>query len=340
MSGSDDNVSGPNSVPTSVSGEFSIIENLFAPLAGEGAFALQDDAALFVPTPGQQLVLTKDAIAEGRHYLEGDSPGDVARKILRVNLSDLASKGASPRGYLLSCAWSETTSYEWMAAFAAGLAADQKQFGIELLGGDTIKAAGPSVFSLTAIGDVAAGKMVLRSGARPGDDLWVTGTIGDGALGLLAARGELDFLSASEQDYLVQRYRVPEPPVSFGKELSGFASAALDVSDGFLADAGHLCVASGVGIEIEREAVPVSPAARSCLTANPRAWETILTGGDDYQILFSAAVTMRERVELLAQSTVASVGRVGCVTEDTGRIRVLDAAGEQLNIEQAGFQHF
>jgi len=242
MTGGDDNASIPS--------EFSLIEELFAPLAGEGAFGLQDDAALFTPTPGRQLVLTKDAIAEGRHYLASDPPGDVARKLLRVNLSDLAAKGAIPRGYLLSCAWSETTSYEWMVAFAAGLAADQEKFGIELLGGDTIKVAGASVFSLTAIGDVAEGKMVLRSGAQSGDDLWVTGTIGDGALGLLAARGELDFLSASNKDYLVARYRVPAPPVDFGKELGEVASAALDVSDGLLGDLGHLGRSSKGGAAI------------------------------------------------------------------------------------------
>jgi thiamine-monophosphate kinase len=339
MSGSDDNVSDPNSVPTSVPGEFSIIENLFAPLAGEGAFALQDDAALFTPTPGQQLVLTKDAIAEGRHYLAGDPPGDVARKLLRVNLSDLAAKGATPRGYLLSCAWSETTSYEWMAAFAAGLAADQKQFGVELLGGDTIKAAGPSVFSLTAIGDVAAGKMVLRSGARPGDDLWVTGTIGDGALGLLAARGELDFLSASDKDYLVQRYRVPEPPVSFGKELSGLASAALDVSDGLLGDLGHLCRSSEVGAKIRQESIPVSSATNACVVTRPDRWAPILSGGDDYQILFAAPVAKREAISSTAVSTGTTVTRIGELTVDA-KIAVLDAAGKPVDVSSTGFTHF
>ncbi len=336
MSGSDDTVPVSSSVP----GEFSIIERLFAPLAGEGAFALQDDAALFTPAPGRQLVLTKDAIAEGRHYLAGDPPGDVARKLLRVNLSDLAAKGATPRGYLLSCAWSIETGYDWMAAFAAGLEADQKQYGLQLLGGDTIRVEGPSVFSLTAIGDVAEGEMVLRSGARPGDDLWVTGTIGDGALGLLAAQGELEFLPKPDNEYLVGRYRVPEPPVTFGQGLSSLASAALDVSDGLLADARHLCGASEVGIEIARDAVPVSPVVRTCLSANERYWETVLGGGDDYQILFSAPGATREKIKFLTQSSGTSACRVGRVTEDTGRVKLFDAAGKHLPIEPAGFQHF
>jgi len=335
MSGGDDKVSIPGSVP----GEFSLIERLFAPLAGEGAFALKDDAALFTPAPGRQLVLTKDTIAEGRHYLPDDPPGDVARKLLRVNLSDLAAKGATPRGYLLSCAWSATTTYEWMAAFAAGLAADQKQFGLQLLGGDTIKVDGPSVFSLTAIGDVAEGKMVLRSGAQPGDDLWVTGTIGDGALGLMAARGELDFLSGSENEYLVGRYRVPEPPVDFGKNLSEVASAALDVSDGLLADLGCLCQSSSVGAQVRQEAIPTSDAMKQYLATHPDGWNLVFGGGDDYQTLFAAPVEMQKAISSAAANIGITAIRIGELTADP-KIAVLDGAGAPVDVSSTGFTHF
>jgi thiamine-monophosphate kinase len=337
MSGGDDNVPVAGSLPS----EFSLIEKLFAPLAGEGSFALQDDAALFTPAPGRQLVLTKDAIAEGRHYLPDDPPGDVAQKLLRVNLSDLAAKGTTPQGYLLSCAWSTSISYAWMAAFAAGLAADQEHFGIVLLGGDTIRVDGPSVFSLTAIGDVAEGQMVLRSGANVGDDLWVTGTIGDGALGLLAAQGELDFLSPSEREHLIQRYRVPQPPVTFGRELSGIASAALDVSDGLVADLQHLCDRSAVTAVVERWNVPLSDPVKSAVKAHPELLDVVLGGGDDYQTLFSASQTAAAAIGQRMKMSGTRATKIGRLVETAAAPVLLELEpGEIVIAELRGFNHF
>ncbi|MEQ9520872.1 MAG: thiamine-phosphate kinase [Parvibaculum sp.] len=318
-------------------GEFELIEQLFANLAGPGGFSLKDDAAILSPTPGHDLVLTKDAIAEGRHYLTSDPPGDVARKLIRVNLSDLAAKGARPRAYLLSCAWGRGIDYVWIEAFCAGLKADQELYGIELLGGDTIRVEGPSVLSLTAIGDVSEGQMVRRSGAKIGDDVYVTGGIGEAALGLRVATGKLS-LPQSDADALLQRYRVPVPPVSFGRALSSFANASIDISDGLLADLGHLCEASGVGVEIRRESVPVSQAVASALQHDDTLWTLVLTGGDDYQILFTADAERARDIEAAALRTATQVTRIGRIVP-TG-ISVLDADGQPMSFAAKGFQHF
>jgi thiamine-monophosphate kinase len=324
--------------------EFSLIEKLFGPLAGVGALGLKDDAAIMQPAPGRDLVLTKDAIAEGRHYLPDDPPGDVARKLLRTNLSDLAAKGASPRGYLLSCAWSKSTSYDWMVAFAAGLAADQKIFGISLLGGDTIQVDGPSVFSLTAIGDVPCGEMIRRSGAEVGDDIWVTGTIGDSALGLKAALGELgerQGLGKADRDFLMERYRVPEPPVEFGKNLSGLASSAIDISDGLVADLYHLCECSKGSAVLLTDDIPLSDSASLAVSHDGDLLSSVLYGGDDYQILFSAGPERRKGLRQIAEKTNTQLTRIGQFST-IGRETVLleNKNGEQVKARRLGFNHF
>ncbi|PCJ71468.1 MAG: thiamine-phosphate kinase [Rhodobiaceae bacterium] len=319
--------------------EFSLIKHLFASLAGPGAFGLTDDAALLQPTPGFDLVLTKDAIAEGRHYLPDDPPGDVARKLLRVNLSDLAAKGAHPRGYLLACAWSEATPLAWMEAFAAGLAEDQERYGISLLGGDTIRIEGPSVFSLTALGEVPTGRMVRRKGARAGDQLYITGTVGDAALGLLAATGKLASTDEQTRSILIERYRVPAPPVTFGMQLSQVASAAIDVSDGLLADLQHLCEASGLGAVIERDAIPLSEGASELVAANPDLWQSVLSGGDDYQILFSAPANASSKIKSISEKTDVRITPLGEMVAAPG-VSVRSSTGELIAVDQTGFSHF
>lgn len=319
--------------------EFSLIEKLFAPLAGPGAFGLKDDAAVMQASVGCDLVLTKDAIAEGRHFLPSDPAGDVARKLLRVNLSDLAAKGARPTGYLLACAWNKTTSFEWMTAFAEALHKDQNHFGLALLGGDTIQVEGPSVFSLTAIGEVPAGKMVCRTGAKAGDALYVTGSIGDAALGLKVALGDDLSLTEDAREILLARYRVPKPPVGFGAQLSKFASSALDVSDGLLGDLRHLCDASGKQGVIERDLIPLSTETAQLVGGDPELWGLVLAGGDDYQTLFTVAP---ERVAILtsvATETNTVVTRIGQMVEGQG-FCLLGANGEQLDIAEGGFSHF
>ncbi len=319
--------------------EFSLIDHLFAPLAGPGAFELTDDAALVKPRAGCDLVLTKDAIAEGRHYLASDPAGEVAQKLLRVNLSDLAAKGAQARGYLLACAWSEDTSLEWMESFAEGLARDQERYGISLLGGDTIKTKGPGVFSLTAIGDVPTGGMVRRVGAEVGDELYVTGTIGDAALGLLVATGALVPSEGKIKSPLLKRYRVPEPPVVFGRYLAQFASAALDVSDGLLADLRHLCEASGVGAVIERDVIPLSTEVSTLVSGDPGLWQNIVCGGDDYQILFCTSAGDGTRAERVANETGVRLTRLGRIVAPPG-VGVRNPMGDLMSFDRAGFSHF
>lgn len=321
--------------------EFSLIERLFEPLAGPEGLGLRDDAAMLTPLPGHDLVLTKDAIAEGRHYLSSDPPDTVAKKLLRVNLSDLAAKGATPRGYLLSCAWSAETPLDWMEVFAGGLKDDQSKFGLSLWGGDTIRVSGPSVFSLTAIGDVPSGQMVTRAGAVAGDDLWVTGTIGDAALGLLAARGEYQDIDQDDRDYLISRYRIPQPPIAFGGKLVGVASAALDVSDGLLGDLEHICSASQVGARVNRSAIPLSQGFAKCLASDEKYWELVYGGGDDYQILFAASSKQRSVIESHAGEAGIRVHRIGALTDDhVNGVQVAGSDGQVQQFSQWGYRHF
>ena len=224
--------------------EFSLISRHFRPLAGPGALDLRDDAALLTPPAGRELVLTVDAMVGGVHFLPDDPPDLIGRKLLRVNLSDIAAKGALPLSYLMTVSTPKDTPDSWFAGFAAGLAQDQALYGVTLLGGDTTSTPGPISLSLTIIGHVAPGTAVHRFGAHDGDGIWVTGTIGDGALGLAVALGRL----ADPTGFLLDRYRLPQPRV--GLELAGIASAGMDVSDGLVQDLGHLCRASGLGAEI------------------------------------------------------------------------------------------
>ncbi len=240
-----------------LAGEFSLIARHFAPLAGPGALGLMDDAAVLVPPPGRELVLSADAMVGGVHFFPDDPADLVARKLLRVNLSDLAAKGATPLGYLVTLSAPRETPDAWFAGFASGLAADQREFGIALLGGDTTSTPGPVSLSLTIIGHVAPGMMVRRAGAHAGDGIWVTGTIGDGALGLAVAQGRLEDPSG----VLLDRYRLPRPRLALS--VSGLVSAGMDVSDGLVQDLGHLCRAAGFSAEIEARSVPLSEAARA-----------------------------------------------------------------------------
>ena len=280
--------------------EFDSIARLFRPLAAGApeALGLLDDAAVLPSRPGFDLVATTDAMVEGVHFLPDDPPDLIARKLLRVNLSDLAAKAAEPYGYLLTVAWSPAWDEEKRAAFARGLGQDQAEFGLKLFGGDTVSTPGPMSISATLFGWTPEGRMIRRSGARVGDAVLVSGTIGDGWLGLRAARGELD-LPADDLAYLAGRYRLPEPRLVLRSALALYASAAADVSDGLLADAGHIGEASGAGLEIDLDRLPRSgPAIRSASTAVELA-----VGGDDYEIVCTAAP---EHVPSLIAAAAAS----------------------------------
>jgi thiamine-monophosphate kinase len=307
--------------------EFSLIARHFRPLAGPGALGLLDDAALLTPPPGQQLVLAADAMVAGVHFLADDPPETIGRKLLRVNLSDLAAMGAAPLGYLMTIALTPGTDEGWLAGFTAGLAADQAEFGLQVLGGDTVSTPGPLSLSLTILGHAPPGAALTRAGARPGDDLWVSGRIGDGWLGLRAARGEI----ADPDGALARRYRLPEPRLALGLALRGLARACMDVSDGLLQDAGHLARAGGCAVAVEAARIPVSDA-----TAPIAA---LASGGDDYELLFAAAPEDRAAVEAAGLAARTPVTRLGRFTAGAPHVSLRDATGRDITPAKLGWSH-
>lgn len=269
--------------------EFGQIARLYRPLTrgAPEALDLLDDAAAIPSRPGFDLIVTKDAMVEGVHFLAGDPPDLVARKLLRANLSDLAAKGAEPYGYFLAVAWPPAMGWPERQAFAEGLRVDGEAFGVVLLGGDTVSTPGPLTASLTLLGWTPAGAMVRRGGAKAGDLVLVSGVIGDGWLGLRAARGAVD----DPDGYLAGRYRLPTPRLDLRDALRAHASAAADVSDGLIADASHIGTASGLRVRLDLDAMPLSPAARAWLDAQPEralALRKLASGGDDYEIVCTA----------------------------------------------------
>ena len=316
---------------TALPAEFALIARHFRPLAGHGALDLQDDVALLMPPAGRELVLTVDAMVEGVHFLPDDPPDLVGRKLLRVNLSDLAAKGAVPIGYLITVSAPHTTPDAWFAGFAAGLAADQAGFGVSLLGGDTTSTPGPISLSLTAVGHVAPGQAVLRAGARAGDGIWVTGTIGDGALGLAVGRGRL----RDPSGHLLARYRLPQPRL--GLAIAGIASAAMDVSDGLVQDLGHLCRAGDVAAEIDATLVPLSPAAR---VAGPEWLPTCLTGGDDYELLLAVPSSSETALRDAASAAGVAITRIGTFCTGKPEVIVRAADGSPMPLAKGGWSHF
>ena len=317
--------------------EFQIIAEIFAPLAThEGAFGLLDDAAAIPSRPGFELVVTTDQIAEGTDFFAFDPAITIAQKALRVNLSDLAAKGARPEFYLLNIALPESVTYDWLSAFASGLAEDQNLFSISLLGGDTSRSEGPLSIMVTALGFVPEGKILRRKGARPGDGVYVTGSIGDSGGGLAIFKRETHSLDEAQRDYLTGRYRVPEPPVAFGPSLRGLASASVDISDGLIADLGHIAEASGVHIAVEAEQIPRSAALRAFWGDDVEAILRAATAGDDYQIAFTADPA-HEKAILAAAKSVA-VTRIGNVT--TGQGVELRGQDGIIPVPSPGYQHF
>jgi thiamine-monophosphate kinase len=320
-------------------GEFERIARFFAPLAAPGALGLTDDVALIDGPDGDEYVLKTDAIVEGIHFLPDDPPDLVAKKLLRVNLSDLAGKGATPVGYLLMTALPRSRDENWLSAFAAGLAADQSAYGMGLLGGDSTATEGPATLSATVIGRVARGRAVLRSTAKPGDLVYVSGTLGDAALGLLALRGELAGLEGEQRAFLADRYRLPQPRLTLGQRLLGVAHAMMDISDGLVGDLGHICETSGVGAMIEAAALPLSLPARVVIGADPERVSAALGGGDDYELLLTVPAGKAAALPMLAAETGVPLTRIGRIEVGSG-VKVIDADGKTLQVKVAGYRHF
>ncbi len=320
-------------------GEFERVRRFFAPLAGPGGLGLLDDAAIVDCRAGQRLVVTADAIVAGVHYLPDDPPDLIARKLLRVNLSDLAAMGARPLYYLLTTALPTALGPDWLAEFTRGLAEDQRRFGIDLLGGDSVATTGPAVLSLTAIGEVAAGMEVRRNDARAEDLVWVSGTIGDAFLGLALLRGAYPQLASEYRTGLIGRFQVPEPRVDLGCRLAGIAHAMIDISDGLIADLGHICETSRVAAVVELASLPLSPPARVIVDGEPGVRTTLAAGGDDYELLFTAPARLTKAIDDLSSVLGLPVTRIGRIEPGEG-VRLVDAEGRTIPVVESGYRHF
>jgi thiamine-monophosphate kinase len=325
------------------SGEDSLIARYFRPLATDpGAFSLGDDAAI-LKALGDDIVVTTDAIVEGVHFLPDDPPDTIARKALRVNLSDLAAKGATPAGFVLTLAL-RAADDAWLTSFARGLGSDAGLFGCPLLGGDTVSTPGPLMISITAFGRVPAGKMIHRRGAKPGDRVVVTGTIGDAALGLDVLKGgavaaALAGDTAAKQ-MLVERYRVPQPRNALANAVREHASAAMDVSDGLAGDLAKLCAASGVSAVIDAPSIPLSAPTAALRARGTVGIEAIVSGGDDYEILCTVPEASFEAFARAARSAGVAVTSIGSVIAESSVPKFLDGEGRAIPLRRLSYSHF
>ena len=325
--------------PAEALGEFDLIARYFtrAP-RGEGVvLGVGDDAALIAPTPGCELVLTTDMLVEGRHFHRGADPGRLGHKTLAVNLSDLAAMGATPRQALLACAF-PANEPGWLAAFAGGFLALADRHAVDLVGGDTTR--GPLNLCVTAIGEVPAGRAIRRSGARPGDDIYVSGTLGDAALALAVIDGRARLPDAAF-DACRDRLDLPEPRVALGQALRGIATAAIDVSDGLVGDLGHIVERSGVGARIDVARLPASPWLAAMLKGGDRALALacLLAGGDDYELCFTAGNAQRESIGAIARELALPLTRIGKITA-AGGFTVRGEDGAALTALPRAFDHF
>jgi len=326
-----------------LSREQQLIQDIFAPLAADnpGAFGLHDDAALLTCDLDTDLVITKDALVEDVHFYADDPPDLIARKALRVNLSDLAAKGAEPRHYLLSLALSERCDRTWIEKFAEGLAQDQAAYGCQLMGGDTVSSRGSISMSITAIGTVPKGEMKRRHGAQAGHLIYVSGTVGDSLLGLKVRGGELFHgpSTASDRAFLADRYLLPQPRVDFVPAIRRHASAAMDVSDGLVGDLELLCAASGMSGEVDLTQVAFSPAARSILEGGLTTLEELVTGGDDYELLFTVPPNSVYAMEGAARRLSAPISRIGRVISGSDAPSFFGEDGALMTFEKPSYSH-
>lgn len=326
-----------------LSGEDRLIAKLFAPLATHsGALGLTDDCAFITPLPGHDLVLTADAIIGGVHFFDDDPPYAVAGKAIRVNLSDLAAKGAAPLGFLVSLALPKDIGKDWLIGFAEGLRGDAVHYACPLFGGDTVRSPGPVMVSVSMFGSLPQDTMVRRSGAKSGDRVFVSGTIGDAALGLVLRHDQAkDWkLSAADRQHLSDRYLLPQPRTVLAEAVRVHASAAMDVSDGLAGDLAKLCRVSHVAATVEVARVPLSDAARAMMImAEPSFLEAVLTGGDDYEIVCTIPPEKADSFRAAAAKAGVALTEIGVIKAGQGA-RFLGADGTPLTFSRPSFSHF
>lgn len=325
------------------SAEDSLIARYFKPLATDaGAFGLTDDAAI-LQSSGDELVVTTDAIVEGVHFLPSDPPDSIARKALRVNLSDLAAKGAAPAGFVLTLAL-RAPDDAWLAPFARALGEDAARFGCPLLGGDTVSTPGPVMISITAFGHVPAGKMVRRTGAKAGDRVVVSGTIGDAALGLAFLKDEAMATALAADDgtreMLVERYRIPQPRIALAQAVRDHASAAMDVSDGLAGDLAKLCAASGVSAIVNAPTIPFSGSLAMLIDQYYGVLELAVSGGDDYEILCTIPENRFQRFAEAASLAGVPVTSIGTIIAGASVPRFIDGQGAEIALPRLSYSHF
>lgn len=325
--------------------EFDIIARIFAPLAKDtGALGLRDDAAVLMVTEGHELVVTCDTLVEGVHFLKDDPADSVGHKALAVNLSDLTAKGARGYAYMLALALPHDISTEWLEGFASGLKRIQDKTGISLIGGDTTATTGPVTITITALGLVSHQHAVLRMGAKPGDRLYVSGTIGDAHLGLRLLRepalAETWGLSQEDVAFLIERYRRPGPNNELALVVRNFAQAAIDVSDGLVGDIEKLCRVSHVGARIEAERIPVSPATKKALSREPDLLPVLIAAGDDYGVVAAVSEKSAAGFESEAADMGAAFATIGQVVPEEEAVTVLDGQGHPITLKHKGFSHF
>jgi thiamine-monophosphate kinase len=328
------------SADDNTSAEDKLIARYFAPLATDpGALGLSDDAAFVKPPPGCDLVLTADAIVGGVHFFNDDPAQTIAAKAMRVNLSDLAAKGAKPLGFLVSVALPKDIDEQWLAGFASGLREDAATYKCPLFGGDTVRTSGPLMVSVSMFGSVPEGRMVRRAGAEPGDKIFITGSIGDAVLGLGLRNGAAWLLTDAQRDHLAVRYLLPLPRNALAETVLHYASAAMDVSDGLAGDLAKLMRVSGVSAAIDVTRVPLSDAACAVIAADPAAFAKALSGGDDYEILCTVPSKNVDRIRVAAMAARVAVAEIGTVGGGEGA-RFHDAQGNVLAFESSSFSHF
>lgn len=329
--------------------EFQIISKFFKPLAEgfAGSLGLTDDAAVLQIPPDAELVVTTDAMVEGTHFQSSDPPASVATRLLRSNLSDLAAMGASPYAYTLTTSFPKTITEEWIAPFAAALHADQKLFNCPLMGGDTVRIDGPIHLSVTAIGLVQRGQAMKRKIKRPitppdNHHIYVTGTIGDSALGLMLLQGKKIFgLDEADESFLKERHYKPTPRFELGRSIRTFCLAAVDISDGLVADVGHIALQSGVMAVIDADKIPLSPAAKKAVMDTPSLLETILTGGEDYELAFIIDPREVSMMNIAAQKVNVPLTKIGELQiGNIGAVQVLDKDKHAIPLKQKGWEHF
>ncbi len=321
-------------------GEDDLIARYFAPLAGPAGLGLRDDAALMRLPAGEDLVLTADALVAGVHFFADDPPRAIGRKALRVNLSDLAAKGARPLGFLLTLALPGDWREDWLAAFADGLGADASTYDCPLIGGDTVKTPGPLMLSVTAIGSVPEGRMARRTGVKPGDRLYVTGTIGDAAIGLRVRQGRGPDIPQADKAFLVERYLTPEPRLKLIGAMAAHANGGMDVSDGFAGDLTKMLAASGVSARVPVFRLPLSRAARAAIAVDPGLFEVAATGGDDYELLASAASAAAPAFEAAAAAVGVPLTFIGEAVEGRRPPSFIGPDGNPVAFARGAYSHF